>query len=112
MADLNEIRDRWSSKRCPFGVSEYCITSDCGAWNEGTTDDRSEFVRKEVSYDRPGFFSTGWKYVQYDTHEIGSIDYETGKDDRETVGRYRWEREHYRTIRGTSFGYCIRLKSA
>jgi hypothetical protein len=56
-------RDRWSQKRCPFGVGDEdgkCCTSECGAWREWDTRKTKTETIERWEYERPGWFSA-WR---------------------------------------------------
>ncbi len=123
MATLESLRAAAERKRCPFGVAERCVTTDCAAWKEGRSSDttRRHTGNLEVSYEReaPGtlfgglFGTNGWERVPYDTQEIGGIDHDTGRDDSETITLYRWERQHPDRVEvvasGSVYAYCSKL---
>lgn len=123
MPSIQSLREAAESKRCPFGVSERCISNDCAAWKEGHTSDRTSTTsgRVEVSYEvePPGvgllfglLGTEGWERVAYRTEEVGGVD-DYGRDDRETRKVYRWERHHPGRVTivesGKPYGYCTRL---
>lgn len=61
-------KSEWENKRCPFGVSNYCITNECGAWREyEDTKIEGHYIYDE-SDSKPGLFSD-WKV--YETLSYG-----------------------------------------
>ena len=111
-----EARNRWSQKRCPFGVgysNGMCCTSECGAWREWDT--RGSVARTEEVWKnhRPGWFSD-WKVK--DSKRQGTngdhwvvTDESEGKGHYETTKEYTmylWTRTTYSDNGGSSGATC------
>ena len=116
----NEARDRWSDKKCPFGVgndSGKCCTTECAAWREWDTRETvtDEHVEESWEDSRPGWFSD-WRIV--DTRSVGGY-YVEGECDPDTGVHREWVREStqylWRKVTtserdvGSTGGYCVRL---
>jgi|GEM_PF-3612168 hypothetical protein len=130
MSIENEIRI-WSNKRCPFNVSDKCITRDCAAWDiTATRVEGGHYEYKEITKDISFFselfsFSTGYSSEGWETYETeeGGGEYTTVT--RHNVGEWdaiekseewvkRWKKYKMRKwipekIISEGTGYCKRL---
>ena len=107
---IEEIRERWAQKRCPFGVAERCVTTDCAAWREQEDEYQSQYVyRREES--KPGWFSD-WELDKEITegYEVrtGGGDYSDIFETRSRVVGYVWRKEVTAQTQKAS-GWCTRM---
>lgn len=110
-----EDRDRWSQKRCPFGVGDsngMCCTSECAAWSDWVSDTRETRTITETRIEdrRPGWFSDWYVIESGVSREYKEINDE-GKEQWHGGGRwYKWGKD--RTVSSGQYvsgGTCKRL---
>lgn len=111
---IEEARERWSERKCPFGVGDEsgkCCTSECAAWKEWDTRETLSNTEEVWKDYKPGWFSD-WRVI--DTRSGGGYyDYTVEDRYREWVPKwkeYLWAKTTSRETGGTG-GYCIRLRS-
>lgn len=107
---IEQSRTAWSRKRCPFGVSEYCVTTQCAAWIEvqATYQERVEF---RESTTKPGWFSQ-WEIdkvlTRSEEYRSGGSQYHDEYSTRQIVVGYRLRRK-VTTLTSDGHGYCKRM---
>ncbi len=109
---IESSREKWSNKRCPFGVAERCILDECGAWEEHEPTYETETIYKESS--KVGAFFSDWD-VDEEITESYEVCTDEGGDYREPTYETRYKvvgiRLRKEVTRQTSAGYgtCSRL---
>ncbi len=108
-------KSEWKNKRCPFGISTYCITDECGAWREYEgTKTEGHYIYDE-SDSKPGLFSD-WKVYETLTHggfyTTEQVDSDWGLVDKEVWVPKSKSYKIRKWIEGASTeggGYCKRM---
>ena len=107
---IEQSRAAWSRKRCPFGVSACCVTTQCAAWIEvrASYDERFEY---RESATKPGWFSQ-WEvdevFTRSEEYRSGGSQYHDNYSTRQVVTGYRLRRK-VTTLISEAHGYCKRM---